>query len=187
MPAADTALLLIDVQQSFTVRPYWDAQDVPAFLAACNTLIAGCLKRDVPIVRVFHVEDDGAFALASGLVRPLDGLLAFAEQARIDKHVHNAFTDTGLDRWLRGRGIRRVLIAGIRSEQCCETSARVASDLGYEVDFVSPATLTFAMRHPLSGAHYSAADIRARTELVLAERFAQVCSVEQALARLDAD
>jgi nicotinamidase-related amidase len=101
--------------------------------------------------------------------------------------VHNAFTDTGLDRWLRGRGIRRVLIAGIRSEQCCETSARVASDLGYEVDFVSPATLTFAMRHPLSGAHYSAADIRARTELVLAERFAQVCSVEQALARLDAD
>ena len=38
------------------------------------------------------------------------------------------------------------------------------------------------MRHPLSGAHYSAADIRARTELVLAERFAQVCSVEQALA-----
>ena len=101
--------------------------------------------------------------------------------------MHNAFTDTGLDRWLRGRGIRRVLIAGIRSEQCCETSARVASDLGYEVDFVSPATLTFAMRHPLSGAHYSAADIRARTELVLAERFAQVCSVEQALARLDAD
>ena len=125
--------------------------------------------------------------LASGLVRPLDGLLAFAEQARIDKHVHNAFTDTRAGPLAARARHPPVLIAGIRSEQCCETSARVASDLGYEVDFVSPATLTFAMRHPLSGARYSAADIRARTELVLAERFAQVCSVERALARLDAD
>ena len=53
--------------------------------------------------------------------------------------------------------------------------------LAEELELKRPAVLA------VSGAHNSAADIRARTELVLAERFAQVCSVEQALARLDAD
>ena len=107
MPAADTALLLIDVQQSFTVRPYWDAQDVPAFLAACNTLIAGCLKRHVPIVRVFHVEDDGAFVLASGLVRPLDGIAGVCRAGAHRQTRAQRLYRHWLDRWLRGRGIRR--------------------------------------------------------------------------------
>ena len=101
------------------------------------------------------------------------------------KQVHNAFTDTGLLHWLLSNGIGRLLISGIRTEQCCETTARVASDLGFEVDFVSEATLTFAMTHQQSGRVFSAADIRERTELVLAGRFADVVSVEQALAKLD--
>jgi nicotinamidase-related amidase len=98
------------------------------------------------------------------------------------KHVHNAFTDTGLDHWLRTRGIRRVIVAGIRTEQCCETTTRVASDLGYEVDFVGDATLTFPMTDPRSSKTFSAKDIRERTELVLRDRFARIATVEEALA-----
>ena len=90
--------------------------------------------------------------------------------------------DTGLDGWLRERGIRRLLVAGIRTEQCCETTTRVASDLGYQVDFVSEATLTFPMTDPRSGRTYSAQDIRERTELVLRDRFARIVTVDEALA-----
>ena len=91
-PIATTALLLIDVQASFTARPYWRGDDVPTFLAHSNALIAGCLAHHIPIVRVFHTdgpnEVGNAFALASGLVRPLDGLRPFDAALTIEKHRH---------------------------------------------------------------------------------------------------
>ena len=182
-----TALLLIDVQQSFRERPYWQPAEVPAFLERCNALIEGCLRRGVPIVRVLHTDGpnsaDNAFAQASGLIRPLDGLAGFDAAQTIEKHRHSALVGTGLPVWLHGRGISRLIVAGIRTEQCCETTTRHASDEGYEVDYVTEATLTFAMTHA-SGRVLSPADLRERTETVLAGRFATICTAEQALERL---
>lgn len=181
-----TALLLIDVQQSFTVRPYWTLDDVPAFLEKTNALLAGAATRGVPIVRVFHTDGpasaDNPFAAASGLIRPLDGVAPHEVAAGFEKHRHSALVGTGLTVWLHEQGIRRLIVAGIRTEQCCETTARHASDEGWDVDYVSEATLTFAMTTPY-GSVLTPALIRERTETVLAGRFATLCSVEQALQR----
>lgn len=181
--ALATALLSIDVQKSFPARPYWSEDDLPEFRSALTRLMAGAAQRGWPIVRILHEEAEGAFSRESGLVAPLDWVPASCA-VEFTKHVHNAFTDTGLDRWLRRNGITRVAIAGIRTEQCCETTARVASDLGYEVDFVSEATLTFAMTDPHTGRQFSAADIRARTELVLRDRFARIVDVDATLSAI---
>lgn len=181
-----TALLLIDVQQSFAHRPYWSLEEVPAFLERCNSLIKGCAERGVPVLRIFHTDGpataDNAFATASGLIRPLDGLRPFGAAATFEKHRHSALVGTGLPVWLHSQGVRRLIIAGIRTEQCCETTARHASDEGYEVDYVTEATLTFAMDTP-AGGRLGAAEIRERTATVLAGRFATLCSVEEALQR----
>lgn len=178
-----SALLTIDIQQSFLHRPYWSADGVPAFQSAVTRLVNGARSKGIPIVRVHHVEADGVFSKASGFVEPLSWLPP-DHDALFEKHVHNAFTDTGLDRWLRERNINRVIVSGIRTEQCCETTARVASDLGYAVDYVTEATLTFPMTHAQTGRTFSAADIQEKTELVLAGRFATICSVEEALDRV---
>jgi hypothetical protein len=53
--------------------------------------------------------------------------------------------------------------------------------MGFAVDFVSEATLTFAMKDA-QGRSWSAAEIKARSELVLDKRFARIATVEQALA-----
>jgi len=135
----------------------------------------------VPVIYVLHEDGDGPFAAASGHVQPM-AWLPPAPDATFTKHVHNAFTDTGLQAWLAARGIDRLIVSGIRTEQCCETTTRVASDLGYTVDFVADATLTFAMTHPRDGRRYSSEEIKARSELVLAGRFARIASVEEALA-----
>ena len=50
----NTALLLIDVQQSFVHRPYWKNTEVPAFLAQCNALVAGCQQRGVPVQEIIE-------------------------------------------------------------------------------------------------------------------------------------
>lgn len=182
-----TALLLIDVQQSFTHRPYWDDTEVPAFIERCNALLDGTAARGVPIVRIFHTDGphdaSNPFAVESGLIRPLDGLAPFDAAATFQKHRHSALVGTGLMVWLHQHGIRRLIVAGIRTEQCCETTTRHASDEGFEVDYVTEATLTFEMATP-GGGRLTAAQIRERTATVLAGRFATICSVEQALQRV---
>ena len=178
-----SALLVIDVQQSFLHTPYWLPEGEAPFQQALLKLETGCRQAGVPVVHIFHNEDDGPFRADSGLIKPMDWLQG-NPAARFDKHVHNAFTDTGLDVWLRRRGVQKIIISGIRTEQCCETTARVASDLGYAVDFVSEATLTFPMTHAGSGQTFSAQDITTRTELVLADRFARIVNVDTCLSSL---
>jgi nicotinamidase-related amidase len=178
-----TALLLIDAQQSFEHAPYWNTVDAPRFFERTQALLDGARSRGIPVLQIFHVEDSGHFSLASGHVRALSALSVTA-QAVFHKPRHSAFVGSGLPSWLVEHGVRRLLISGIRTEQCCETTTRHASDSGYRVDFVSEATLTFAMMDS-HGHRWTADEIKARTELVLEGRFARVVSVEEALATAD--
>ena len=74
MSAYDSALIVIDAQNSFRHRPYWRDSDVHLFLDRLQVLINGARKRAIPVVQVFHIENDGAFSLASGHVETLTGL-----------------------------------------------------------------------------------------------------------------
>ena len=182
----NTALILIDVQESFRQRPYWVEARAQDFLARTNALIAGCVARLVPIVRILHSDGpamaSNPFSIESGFVRPLADLAKYDAAAEFVKHRHSALVGTGLTVWLHQNRVGRLIVAGIRTEQCCETTARHASDEGFEVDYVAEATLTFDMHH-LDGSPLPAADIVARTSAVLKDRFATICSVEQALER----
>jgi nicotinamidase-related amidase len=180
----NTSLLVIDAQASFQHRPYSTDRDMPAYLAAQNALIQGAQAAGMPIVRIFHVDGpadaSNPFAIASGHIRPIEGLIDFQATATFQKSRHSALVGTGLDVWLTQRGIQRLIVSGIRTEQCCETTTRHASDLGWTVDYVIDATLTFEMQQP-DGETLSAHDIKMRTATVLQDRFARICSVEQTL------
>lgn len=178
-PRPETALVVIDAQESFRQRPYWDPTEVPAFFARLQQLVDGARARDIPVLQVFHVDDTGVFSIASGHVVTL-AELKITPTAVFHKRVHSALIGSGLDVWLVRHGIRRLIVSGIRTEQCCETTARHASDAGFQVDYVTEATLTFPMtdRH---GRVWSAAEIRAATELVLDGRFARIVDVAGAL------
>ncbi|MHB1122328.1 MAG: cysteine hydrolase family protein [Ramlibacter sp.] len=178
-----SCLLLIDVQESFRHRPFFTERDLPAYLTAQNALIEACVRSGVPIARIFHGAGprtpENPFALESGLVRPLAGLAEFTPAATFHKSRHSALVGTGLDVWLVQNGIGQLVISGIRTEQCCETTARHACDLGFQVDYVTDATLTFDMQHE-DGTPLPAAAIKARTAAVLKDRFARICSAAQA-------
>ncbi len=184
----NTALIVIDVQESFRHRPYWQDGEFPAFIAQTQSLIDRCRASGIPVLQVFHVEPGDAsqpFSPASGHVRTMREL-SIQPDAVFRKSVHSAMfgkDETGktLESWLRDHGTKRVLVTGIRTEQCCETTTRHASDLGFNVRYVMDATLTFPMRGA-NGREYSAADIRERTALVLADRFAKIVSADTALA-----
>lgn len=180
MSTSPTAVLVVDVQESFRHRPYWRDSDLPFFLERVRSLITGAQTRGMPVVQIFHVEESGPFSRDSGFVVPLRDC-AFTPDAVFQKRSHSALVGSGLDVWLTQHGIRRVIVCGIRTEQCCETTTRHASDLGYRVDYVTEATLTFPMTDR-QGREWTTEEIKARTELVLHARFARIVTVEEALA-----
>jgi nicotinamidase-related amidase len=179
---SDTALIVIDAQESFRHRDYWNEDAAASFIARQQALIDGAKAAGTAVLQVFHVADSGVFSEASGHVTTL-APLTVTPDAIFRKRRHSALVGSGLDVWLIAHGIRNIIVSGIRTEQCCETTTRHASDLGYAVDYVGEATLTFPMTDA-AGRSWSAAEIRARTELVLAGRFARIATVEQALAPL---
>lgn len=180
---ANSVLLVIDAQESFRHRPYFKEDGLTTYLQHQQALIDGAKRTGIPVVQIFHVEDEGDFSLQSGLVRPISSLTIEAD-AVFHKRRYSAVVGSGLDVWLTRNGVRRVIVSGIRTEQCCETTTRHLSDLGYTIDYVGEATLTFPMTDA-SGREWSAAEIRARTELVLAGRFARIASVQEALGALE--
>jgi nicotinamidase-related amidase len=180
-----TALLVIDVQQSFQQRPYWREDDVRPFLAQVQALIDRAEQARIPVLQVFHSEEDegptGPFSAHSGHVRTLSGL-RIAPTEVFHKTVHSglygrAADGRSLEQWLRESGIRHVIVTGIRTEQCCETTTRHASDAGFKVTYALDATLTFPMVSR-SGRTFLPAELMERTELVLHGRFATVTSAD---------
>lgn len=176
-----TALIVVDVQQSFEHRPYWQATNAPAFISSLQQLIDRAQARGVPILQVFHEEPTGVFSRASGYVKAMTALCIEPTEV-FYKSVHSALFGrtaggTSLEKWLRDNGIEHVIVTGIRTEQCCETTTRHASDSGFKVTYVLDATLTFPMVSK-SGRTYSAEEIMERTALVLDDRFARVVSTD---------
>lgn len=187
------ALLVIDVQESFRQRENWAAVSNPAIVERVNELVEHARDRGDLVVWVLHSEPGTGtvFDPARGFVRLIDGLAPAEGEPVVTKTSHNAFTTTNLQQVLTQHGVGGVVVSGIRTEQCCETTTRVASDLGYEVVFVTDATATHPIEHRDAPAGRSLAevladprtlstdDIIARTEYALAGRFATVTTVKE--------
>lgn len=178
------AILAIDVQESFRARAAeWAEVSAPDVASRVQRVVDhGRASGDV-VVWVLHEEpgSGGAFDPSLGHVRLIDGLDARDGDVHVAKRVHSAFGGTDLDARLRALGVDEVVVTGIRTEQCCETTARVASDLGYRVTFVLDATAT----HPHAawdGGTISAADIQRATASALQGRFAHVTTMDAFVA-----
>ncbi|MFF4038347.1 cysteine hydrolase family protein [Streptomyces sp. NPDC001816] len=187
------ALIVIDVQESFRQLPNWAAVSNPDVAAQVDRLVEAARSKGDLVVWVLHSQPGSgtAFDPALGHVRLIDGLVPSDGEPVVTKTSHNVFTTTNLQQLLTERGIREVVICGIRTEQCCETTARLASDFGYEVTFVTDATATHPIEHWNAPAGRSLAEILAdplslstdqiiaRTEYALAGRFATIASVAE--------
>ncbi|GAA2379118.1 isochorismatase family protein [Dactylosporangium salmoneum] len=191
-----SALLIIDIQESFRRRPSWAAVTNPGIAATVQPLIDDARERGDLVVWVLHAEPGtgNPFDPINGHVRYLDGLEPLAGEPQLVKTSANSFTTTGLQQLLTTEGIRHVIVTGIQTEWCCETTTRVACDLGYDVTFVTEATATFPIPHAderdlpyeeilASPRTLPAAEVVARTEYALNGRFATVATVKEALAR----
>lgn len=187
------ALVVIDVQESFRQQPQWPAISNPGIARDVARLVDGVRANGDLVVWVLHSEPGSGtpFDPVSGHVRYLDPLAPLAGEPQLVKTSHNAFTTTNLQQLLTQQGITEVIVCGIRTEQCCETTARLASDLGYQVTFVTEATATGPIARRGAPAGRSVEELLAdprtlpasavieRTEYALAGRFAVIATIAE--------
>ena len=185
VPISQSALLVIDAQDSFKQGERWARRNNKEFEKNVGRLVELYRQQGLPVIYFLHSDEDPGFERSSPHYKLMDFLSPKSGEPLLHKDTRNVFTSTGLPALLMEKGVRRVVITGIQMEQCCETSARVAADLGYAVDFVTEATMTFPIpNHDKPGEELGVEAIRERTEYALRRRFATIATVEQITAEL---
>jgi nicotinamidase-related amidase len=178
VPISESALLVIDAQDSFMSTDRWERRNNRDFEKNVTRLVNLYREHGLPVIYFLHSDEDPGFEKTSPLYKLMDFLSPRDSEPVIHKVTRNVFTSTGLPALLMEKGVRRVLITGIQMEQCCETSARVGADLGFAVDFITEATMTFPIpNHDRPGEELGVDAIRERTEYALRRRFARIATV----------
>ncbi len=97
----------------------------------------------------------------------------------IEKNLPGSFTGTILEKWLLERGVSRVAICGYMTQMCCDTTARQAFHLGFQVDFLSDATGTLSVQN--STGAISDRDLHRAVLVTMATKFARVMRMEESV------
>lgn len=175
---------MIDVQAGFD-DPSWGPRNNPDAEAKIARLLGTWRGAHLPLVIVVHDSSESTSPLRPG--QPGNAVRRFVEgpaDLLIRKEVNSAFYgEPDLDAWLQERGIQELIICGVTTNHCCETTARMAGNLGYAVTFVIDATHTFDRVAP-DGTVISADDIARVTAANLHGEFATVATTQSVLARL---
>lgn len=183
-PARDVALVVVDAQAGFD-DPAWGPRNNPEADENISALAEAFSEAGLPVVFVRHDSDDPASPLHPS--RPGNRLKEYLRQTPdllVVKSVNSSFHGApDLDAWLRSRGLDSIVIAGITTNHCCETTARVGGNLGYDVLFALDATHTFDRQGP-DGSILTADELARATATNLHGEFATVVTTRQVLDAL---
>ena len=162
--STDAALLVIDVQYGLD-NPRLGPRNNPDAEKRIADLLSAWRSAGKPVIHVQHMSTEPQSLLRPGLpgnaikkeAQPIAGEPLF------QKNVNSAFIGTGLDAYLRSRGIDSLVMVGLTTAHCVSTSARMAANLGFKVTVVADATATHG--HTSYDGKYYDADLVHRVEL----------------------
>jgi nicotinamidase-related amidase len=179
IPLTESALLVVDAQDSFKATPRWERRNNLHFEQNVQALIEAYRACHLPVFFFLHTDGDEGFAQDSPYFKLMDFIQPQADEPVLLKDTRNCFTSTNLQTYLLHHGVRRLAITGIQMEQCCETTARIAADLGFAVDFVIDATMTFPIPNwDIPGEELDVKAIEERTRYALRRRFARIVETQ---------
>jgi nicotinamidase-related amidase len=179
------ALIVVDVQKGFADGDYWGRRNNPACEENIAALIEAWRAREQPVVFVRHDSVEEHSPLRPGEPgNAFQDVVAGAPDLLVSKRVSSAFHgEPGLEAWLRAHGIGGVVICGIQTNMCCETTARIGANLGFDVRFALDATHTFDLPAP-DGGTLSADQLSRVTAANLDREFCRVMSAAEAIHEL---
>jgi nicotinamidase-related amidase len=191
-----TALVNVDMQNCFVESPPFAAPRGREILPLINRLASACRRNGVLVIHTLHVvRPDGSNTGVMGEIIPAvrEGAINKGNpQAELHREIvvdrndvilekprYGAFHGTDLELILRSRDIDTVIITGIATNVCCETTAREAAVRDFRVFFLSDATAT----SDIGDLSYD--EVQRATCATLGRRFAQVLTTDEMLAKME--
>jgi len=173
------ALVLVDVQEAFH-DPVWGTRNNPDCEANVGRLLAHWRDHGGTVVFVRHDSmEPGSSLHRSHPGNAFQPVISGEPHLLVTKEVNSAFIGTPpLEPWLRERRIDAIVVAGIQTNMCCETTARMGANLGYDVLFALDATHTFDRTGP-DGTVMTADELARATATSLHEEFATIVSTDE--------
>jgi ureidoacrylate peracid hydrolase len=192
-----TALVNVDMQNAFVEGTPLSAPGGVALLAPVNRIADACRAAGIRVIHTLHVTraDGSNMGTMGELVEPVRAgyIREGSETAKLHRGVkvekgdillykprYGAFTGTDLDQILRSNGIDTIIVSGICTNICCETTAREAGMRDYHVFFLSDGTETFPV------GNLSVEEIKRATLTTLGLAFAKVVSVDEMIGLIRA-
>jgi len=182
----NAVLIVIDVQEGFR-DPSWGTRNNPAAETNIAALGEAWSASGRPIVLVRHDSVNAGSPLQPG--QPGNDLIppvaALPHELFVTKSVNSAFYgEPALEPWLRSHGATELVIVGIQTNMCVETTARMAGNLGFAVTVPLDATHTFDLTGP-TGISLTADELATATALNLAGGgFARVVATADVLREI---
>lgn len=141
----DSALIIIDVQKGFDFVDYWGKRNNPSCEENIAKLIAFWREKGRKVIFVKHMSKNPKSTLYPGQIgnEYKEQVAPRKDDILFQKHVHSAFIGTKLEDFLRENSIKKVVVTGIATNFCVSTTARMASDMGFETYVVNDGTACF--------------------------------------------
>lgn len=179
------ALLLVDIQNDYFPGGAMEVVGADAAGAQAAKLLEAFREQRRPVIHMQHIaKRPGATFFLPGTpgaeihsrVRPK------GDEAVLQKHFPNSFRETALLDHLRQTKVSSLVIAGMMTHMCIDTTTRAAADLGFACSLAHDACAT----RPLSfnGVQVSAESVQAAYLAGLNGLFAKVRSVNELSAEL---
>ncbi len=178
-----TALLLIDIQNDYFPGGKMALENTQEASDNAAALLATFRRLHLPVIHIQHIATRAG---ATFFVPDTDGVKIHASVAPlgnetvIRKHYPNSFRQTGLLEHLQQHRIGRLVIAGMMTHMCIDTTTRAACDLELTVQLAHDACATKALS--FGGVQIPAGQVHAAYMAALDGSFAEVLSTQQIIA-----
>ncbi|MGJ7525089.1 cysteine hydrolase family protein [Variovorax sp. GB1P17] len=166
------ALIIIDMQKGMSTAGPRNNPEAESHIAQLLHRWRECSR---PVVHVRHLSrtPGSPFWPGQSGVEFQELLAPLAREHVVDKHVTDAFAQSGLERWLHQRDIRSLVFVGVSTNNSVEATVRSASCLGFDCKVVADACYTYD-RPDIDGKPRSADDIHRVALANLSGEYAQV-------------
>ncbi|MEW5922552.1 MAG: isochorismatase family protein [Candidatus Zixiibacteriota bacterium] len=149
------ALIVIDMQRYFLDKnSHAYVPSSPAVLKNIAKLQSAFLAHNLTLIQTRHLNtENGARRMnqwwddvitEDNHLSEIDNRLQCDRAVIVHKEQYDAFLDTNLEHILTKRGINQLVVTGVLTHLCCETTARSAFMRGFEVFFVIDGTATYS-------------------------------------------
>lgn len=190
---ARTALVNVDVQRCFVEQTPLAADNGRELVDRINGLAASCRAAGMPVIhtRGWMRADGSNLGMMAEMVPPFivalytegapsaelhDALEVASTDTVLSKPRYGAFHGTDLELILRSKGVDTIIVSGIATNICCETTAREAAQRDFRVIFLSDGTATKEMNG------VSAHELQRSTCASLGMVFAQIATIADVIA-----